>query len=82
MNEPRLIDLMKVAAIAPECPACLDIAFALGEIRVAAKFLEDRFVEADEDERDPQEVVRERLSELQQLRAAIAALLADAEPAK
>jgi hypothetical protein len=44
-------------------------------------FIEARFVEAAEDERDPQEVVRERLSELHQLRAAITALFLNVEPA-
>ncbi len=76
-----MIDLMSVVPLAPECPSNLDIAFALGDIQLAAKHLRDRFVEADEHECDPQAIVRVRLAELHQLRAAIAALLAILEPA-
>lgn len=76
------LDLMNPATDrtpAPECPDCLDIAFALGDIQLAAKFLKDRFVNAAEDELDPNETLRARLPELRQLQAAVNTLLADVE---
>lgn len=73
--------MLTAAPLTLEVPDCLDIAFALGDIQLAAKLLKARFIEAAEDELDPQEVVRERLAELRQLRVAITALLANTEPA-